>query len=76
LPDFTQSKPQAAQPNFEEMFALVEQKQAEALADPFSMLLGDNRAAEESKEPQVPSTTEVGGTGGGWDDDEDDIDID
>lgn len=84
----TETIKEIPEPNFEDMFAKVEQKLPnETLADPFSMLLGgqDITAAVQSnsqveltnEQAQTEAnTTEVGGTGGGWGDDEDDIDID
>lgn len=72
--------------SFDQMFA--SQKPAEPLAasdDPFSMLLSGNSALAQLDEglfstvaaasPAPETTTEVGGTGGGWGDDEDDLDI-
>ena len=69
----------------EDLFAFAEKKQEDALSDPFSMLLGAasgsaSSSAQQStsypEESKGESATEVSGNGGGWDDDEDSIDID
>lgn len=51
-----------------DIFGTTNQNENEPVTDPFSMI--------ENEKSQVASTTEVGGgTGGGWDENEDDIDI-
>ena len=74
------SPPKKSDPDFEDLFGMAMKKQIDVLADPFSEFLMSTTtkesAGEMTDEVKKQSTTEVSGTGGGWGDDEDDIDID